>query len=158
MRHLLLFLSLLAVAELSFSQDRSPSPNAPVDKPVVVDNMEKLNKVVAPYVAKAKSTYPQAKQRFLAGLPKGQHFFLTAPLKDDQGHEENVFIAVRTIQDGVVSGRIANTIRLVSGYKSGDDYSFAESTLLDWLITKPDGSEEGNFVGNFLDTYDPNQP
>src|SRR6185312_12398920 len=140
MRYLLLLLSLLAVVELSFSQNRLLSPDAPKDKPVAVDNMEKLNKAIAPYVTKAKSTYPQAKQRFLTGLPKGQHFFLTAPLKDDQGHEENVFIVVRAIQDGIVSGRIANDVRLVSGYKNGDDYSFAESALLDWLITKPDGT------------------
>jgi hypothetical protein len=26
-----------------------------------------------------------------------------------------------------------------------------EPVLIDWLITKPDGSEEGNVVGKFLD-------
>jgi hypothetical protein len=31
----------------------------------------------------------------------------------------------------------------------------SEAELLDWLITKPDGSEEGNVVGKFLDTYRP---
>ena len=27
--------------------------------------------------------------------------------------------------------------------------------VLDWTISKPDGTEEGNFVGKFLDTYRP---
>jgi hypothetical protein len=27
-----------------------------------------------------------------------------------------------------------------------------EPVLIDWLITKPDGSEGGNVVGKFLDT------
>ena len=31
----------------------------------------------------------------------------------------------------------------------------AESDLLDWVIRKPYGSEEGNVVGKFLDTYNP---
>ncbi len=35
------------------------------------------------------------------------------------------------------------------------EYSFNEDELLDWLISKPDGSEEGNVVGKFLDTYGP---
>ena len=30
-----------------------------------------------------------------------------------------------------------------------------ESDVLDWTISKPDGTEEGNFVGKFLDTYKP---
>ena len=29
---------------------------------------------------------------------------------------------------------------------------FNEKDILDWLIAKPDGSEEGNFIGKFLDT------
>jgi hypothetical protein len=29
------------------------------------------------------------------------------------------------------------------------------SALLDWLITRPDGTEEGNVVGKFIDTYRP---
>jgi hypothetical protein len=32
-------------------------------------------------------------------------------------------------------------------------YAFAETEVMDWLISHPDGSEEGNFVGKFLDTY-----
>lgn len=29
---------------------------------------------------------------------------------------------------------------------------FKEKDIIDWLISKPDRSEEGNFVGKFLDT------
>lgn len=31
--------------------------------------------------------------------------------------------------------------------------SFAESMLIDWTISKPDGTEEGNYIGKFLDDY-----
>jgi hypothetical protein len=43
----------------------------------------------------------------------------------------------------------------VHGYSLGDRYAFPESELRDWLITRPDGTEEGNFVGRFLDSYEP---
>jgi hypothetical protein len=39
----------------------------------------------------------------------------------------------------------------VDGYKRGDAYQFPESALTNWAIRKPDGSEEGNVVGKFLD-------
>jgi hypothetical protein len=41
---------------------------------------------------------------------------------------------------------------IVSGFKLGQTYTFNESDLIDWFISKPDGSEEGNVVGKFLDT------
>jgi hypothetical protein len=36
---------------------------------------------------------------------------------------------------------------------SGDPYKLSERDLTDWLISKPDGSEEGNVVGKFLDEW-----
>ena len=30
-----------------------------------------------------------------------------------------------------------------------------ELEVLDWTVSKPDGTEDGNFVGKFLDTYKP---
>lgn len=153
MNYSLLLIGLLSISHLSLAADELLSPTAPKDKPVETTDIAQFKKDIAPYVAKAKSTYPRAKQRFLAGLPRGQIFFLTVPLRDDQGREENVFVAVRSIHDGIVSGRIWNDVRLVRGYKNGDDYSFPESAIIDWLIARPDGTEEGNFVGKFLDTY-----
>jgi hypothetical protein len=44
---------------------------------------------------------------------------------------------------------------VVRGYRLRDQHAVAEAELLDWLITKPDGSEEGNVVGKFVDTYRP---
>ena len=41
------------------------------------------------------------------------------------------------------------------GYGMGQFYSLPESQLIDWMIAKPDGTEEGNEVGKFLDTYHP---
>jgi hypothetical protein len=147
---------LLALTAFSaVAQDPHLSPDAPKDKPGLYDAgaASAVDAAIAPYVAQAKSTYPAAKARFLSGLPNGQYFFVTTRLHDKTGAFEQVFIAVASIQGGLITGRIASDINLVSGYKNGDVYAFPETELLDWLITHPDGSEEGNVVGKFLDGY-----
>ncbi len=131
--------------------------NAPLDKPVQAtsDQAKSLEEAIKPYIQKAKDTYPQAKKRYLAGLPAKETFFITTRLHDKEGRYEQVFIAVKEIKNGIVKGLIWSDVQIVSGYKHGDNYSFPESELIDWTISKADGSEEGNFVGNFLDTYQP---
>ncbi|WP_395748686.1 DUF2314 domain-containing protein [Prosthecobacter sp.] len=154
MKIALLFFALFVPA--IFAQ--SPlAPNAPKDKPVhsEAEKFAALDRAIAPYVAKARATYPDAKKRFLAGLPPRHVFFLTTRLHDKKGNVEQVFIEVRSITHDKVSGIIASDILDVEGFKRGDAYTFAESEMLDWLISKPDGTEEGNVVGNFLDTYQP---
>jgi hypothetical protein len=108
-----------------------------------------------PYIAQARASWPQAKQRFLTGLPPRHTFFVTALIVDPSDRREQVFIAVDSIQGGKISGKIWNRVDIVHGYRLGDRYTFPESELRDWLITKPDGSEEGNYVGKFLDGYEP---
>jgi hypothetical protein len=114
---------------------------------------EEYRAAIAPYVEKGRKSYPDAKKRYLAGLPAGQHFFAVANLRDNSGVVEQVFIAVAEIKDNRITGRIASDIRAVKGFKNGDPYSFPESELVDWMIAHPDGSEEGNVVGNFLDEW-----
>jgi len=117
--------------------------------------MDALDKAIEPSVRQAKATYPAAKQRFYDGLPRGGSFFVTVRLRDSNGRREQVFIAVSRIVDQKITGRISSQIQLIHGYKPGDPITVSENEMLDWLITKPDGSEEGNFVGKFMDNYHP---
>jgi hypothetical protein len=57
------------------------------------------------------------------------------------------------IKNGRIFGRIANDLLGVKAYKRGDLYFLQEEEITDWLITLPDGSEEGNVVGKFLDEW-----
>jgi hypothetical protein len=151
---LMLVLSGVAVSQQP-NQEIYVAPNAPKDKPINAgaSEAEQIEAAIKPYIEKARTTYPQAKARFLSGLPPKHTFFITARLYDSSKRFEQVFIAVNEIKDGRINGIIASEISLVSGYKEGDAYSFPESELIDWTITKPDGTEEGNFVGNFLDSF-----
>jgi uncharacterized protein YegJ (DUF2314 family) len=132
----------------------------PQDKPIQVksEELRRYEEAIRPSVEKARKTYPEAKKRFMAGLPRGYTFYLTTQLRDKSGRYEQTFIEVREIKGETVKGIIANDITLVSGYEIGDDYSFPESEILDWTITAPDGTEEGNFVGKFLDEYQKQKP
>ncbi len=142
-----------ATTTFAFATQPVLSRDAPQDKPAEITSAERYARAIAPLVARARATYPQAKQRFLAGLPAGQFFFLTTELLDARGTREQVFIAVSAIENGTVRGRIWNDLVQVQGYRRGQSYSFSETVMIDWLITKPDGTEEGNLVGKFLDTY-----
>jgi hypothetical protein len=140
------------------SQEPYVSPKAPSDQPVRVSQEEqrqRLEAALAPYIAKARSTFPQAKARYLRGLPPGQSFFVTIRLRDQGGRSEVIFLAVDSLAQDSIFGRIWNQIHVVKGYRLRDRHAVPERDLLDWLITRPGGTEEGNVVGKFLDTYRP---
>jgi uncharacterized protein YegJ (DUF2314 family) len=114
------------------------------------------DRAIAPYVAKARASYPAAKKRFLAGLSAGDTFFVWIRLwkkqtKRNRMHAEDVFVIVETIRDGKVTGRIANIPEIVTNYRRGQSISVPESEIRNWVIVRPDGSEEGNVVGKFLE-------
>src|ERR1044072_5633304 len=113
-------------------------------------------KAEAPSTAKGRPTYPAAKKRYLAGLPRGYTFEVRKRLADPGGTAyEEVFIEVDAIKGGKIYGRIGNELGVVRSYRRGQRISFPESEILDGPIVQPDGREEGNFVGKFIDTYKP---
>jgi uncharacterized protein YegJ (DUF2314 family) len=127
--------------------------NAAKDEPVQASTSaerDELERAIAPYIAQARKSYGDAKRRYLAGLPAGQRFSVVTKLQSP-GRTEAVFITVTAIKGNQIMGRIDSEIRGVAGYKAGESIILAESDIVDWVIIRPDGSEEGNFVGKFLD-------
>ncbi len=156
----LLSAALLALAGNTASAQRPIDlpPNAPTDKPQGVNGsclLDAMHQAMAPYVAQARASYSAARERFRAGLPHGYTFFVTTRLHNAAGREEQVFVVVDSITNGTIAGRIASPINVVREFRYGQAYSFPETELVDWMVSRPDGSEEGNVVGNFLDSYTP---
>ena len=151
---------LLAFSNFVFGQIENDAPlsvNAPTDRPHNIKGEKQLDeyeKLIEPYLRKAKETLPKAKMKFLKGLKKGESFFLTTRIYDKQGNFEQIFVRVTEWNDDEIQGTIANQLNAVKGFKYGQLIKFPESAILDWLITKPNGDEEGNFVGKFLDTLE----
>ncbi len=99
------------------------APNAPQDQPFETKGQteaEEYRAAIAPYVEKGRKTYPEAKKRYLAGLPVGHHFFAVTALRDGSGASEQVFIAVASIKDNRITGRIASDIIGMQGFKKDD--------------------------------------
>jgi hypothetical protein len=109
--------------------------------------------LIAPAIAQARATYPEARRRFLAGLPRGHSFAVTTRISDPEGRTEQIFVTVDSIANGKIDGRIASEIALVRSYQAGQRYALSEADVLDWTILDPRGNEEGNFVGKLVDEY-----
>lgn len=132
----------------------SACSSLPVTKPAIADtgprSPEELERAVQPALAQARATYPDAKRRFLAGLPQDARFYISVKLRDPAGQLEQAYVFVATYQGSTVLGRIASEVDLIAGYAVGDPYAGPESDILDWVIIHADGSEEGKVVGKFL--------
>lgn len=136
------------------AQDPYVSPDAPEDDPLLLqdpEDREVFLETIEPCVREARRTYLQAKARFLAGLPPNHGFFVVVRLHDAEGRLEQVFVAVDRIEDGTIEGRIWSPVQVVEGYAYGAELSVPEKEIVDWVITKPDGGEEGNLIGKFID-------
>jgi len=128
------------------------SSQAPADKVAHADRTT-FDEAIAPYVAQARATWPDAKARYLAGLPNGHIFFVTVKLQEGERWEQ-AFIRVDRIDGLKIQGRIANQLSLAT-FHANDPIDVTDADVLDWTISRPDGSEEGNVVGKFLDGYTP---
>jgi hypothetical protein len=151
--------SLLLLTVVAVSAQIRDYAKTPPDNPVHGSGMQQLTEIdraIQPYVAKARKTYAAAKKRFLAGLPPKYLFSLTTKLWDgSHTRVEIVFVVAERIKNGTVTGHLATHTKLPIGYNFGDRISFPESEVMDWTIVAPDGTEEGNVVGKFMDTYHP---
>jgi hypothetical protein len=157
---LVTLLASLLIAPSGWAQQRPVelAPNAPSDRPVTAVQRcqwDAALKAMEPYIAEARMTYPAARQRYLAGLPPRHTMFVTTRLHDAAGHSEQVFVVVDSILGGRIVGRIWSEIGAVATYRRGQRHEVDEASLVDWMVAKPDGSEEGNVVGKFIDTYSP---
>lgn len=157
---LALITAVITFAACACASAQSKAPPDKVQRMRGDKQFEAMERAIAPYVAKARATYPAAKKRFLAGLPPNYLFTVWLPFdeidkKTKEYRQESVFVVVVKISGGKIYGRINNKVLLLKKYRYGDPVQFPESRVQNWCIVRPDGSEEGNYVGNFLDHWKP---
>ncbi len=127
------------------------APNSPPPDRMVKFNNE-LNEALKPLIVKARATIPEAKKRYLAGLPKGHFMSITTVIRDKNGRSEQVFVNVRSWVGDTVTGDLANDVAL-EGYKKRQELKVNEKDMLDWTIVNSKGEEEGNVLGKFIDKW-----
>jgi uncharacterized protein YegJ (DUF2314 family) len=66
-----------------------------------------------------------------------------------------VFVVVESIKNGTIYGWINNKLDLLTSYGKGQRIQFPEGDVKNWVIVRPDASEEGNDVGKFLERWKP---
>lgn len=154
MRSLPLALALLLlIPALAVAQADSSHPGPP-DRPVGAQahQLACIDSLLAPRIAKGQASYPAVKTRFLAGLPPGHRLFVSVNLFDPAQRKELVFIRVDRMGHDTLYGVLINDLQVVRGFPRGTSMAVLDEALLDWTIARPDGTEEGNAVGNYIDS------
>ena len=111
-------------------------------------HMEKL----MPKLIDAIATYPAAKKRFLRGLPPGQKFFVTVSAPNSRQPYDKSFVSLRvqSITGKNITGIVVRKFTPKSPYRIGQQVVISEHELGDWMIQKPDGSEEGHCLRDLM--------
>ncbi|MCX6899677.1 MAG: DUF2314 domain-containing protein [Verrucomicrobia bacterium] len=148
----ILFALLVAGLTGQLNAQQSRGSNTP-RKDVAMKVSANLEQRTQTYVNLAMTTYPAAKQRFLRGLPAGSRFSVVTRFYEKNGSWEQVFVSVNKITGQTIHGQIASKTTRIRIFKVGDPITVPEGAILDWCILDPQGNEEGNYVGKFLDAY-----
>lgn len=115
------------------------------------DKAAAIEKAFAPLIEKARAMLPSVKERFLLGLPRGERLFVTVKLSDCPGKYEQVFVQVLSWKGDNIRGRLDSDVQILKSYKRGYELDIPSTDVVDWTIVKPDGSEEGNLIGKYID-------
>jgi hypothetical protein len=96
-------------------------------------------------VDRARATYPEARERFLAGLPEGHVLDIAAKITDAKGHVKEILITAVEIKDGWVTGHRPDEMDESWEEYLAEPHTFREEDITDWVIVRPNGVTEGNF-------------
>lgn len=143
----------MPVEEIAPENSNPVAANAPADLPQELagrNEIKSLEEELAPIIEKARATLPDAKKRLAKGLKMGEAFFLTINWREGK-IAERIFVRITKWKGNAITGTIANDIAVLRGYKNGQQIKFNESEVLDWTFSKQDGTEDGNFIGKYMD-------
>lgn len=97
----------------------------------------------------ARRTLAQVRQRHQVGLQASETLFLTTFLLDATATRVPTLVQVQQWLGPRIMGRAVPTTAALPLPETTTE--FDEDAVLDWLILHDDGTEEGNFVGKYLE-------
>lgn len=153
MRQSLTFVFSLLLAGTTLAQQ--PQPEATEALPALVQLLAQAADEPLPELPlkEARRTLGQARQRYQRGLPAGS-FYLTARVLNESATPEPVLVRVAAWQGSRISGHIVRATADGGAVIATAPIEFEEPDVLDWLVLRPNGAEEGNYLGKFLELQD----
>ena len=115
--------------------------------------LAQLDSAMWPQIVEAKATLKEVHKRWNKGLPKGDQLFVTVRLYNEKGEFEHVLGRVDKWVPNRLFVTIASVMTTSDKFKPGMSMSFEQTIVVDWKIVHADGSEEGNYVKQFLEDY-----
>ncbi|WP_428307829.1 DUF2314 domain-containing protein [Lacipirellula sp.] len=105
-----------------------------------VEHNEKIE--AASEAARAKLSDLQ--KGFDAGLKSGELLLVKAPFKTADGDREFMWVEVSSWKGDEISGTLQNEPFNVPDLKAGQKVTVSQAEVFDYLLSRPDGTEEGN--------------
>ena len=135
-----LILSALALGPLPDQTAPSISRDPPSPESASGSHDQGLAKL-DPRSVLARAKFPEAKRRFLKGLPRGYKLYVLSVV----GGIPDV---VEKIESGKIFGRWPENVQAVDYEERTRVYTYPEEDMADWAIVRPDGvTEAGDFTG-----------
>lgn len=116
------------------------------DKPMDVTKSmaDELDK----YRIRARQTLGHFNEKLKAHTDK-EYYVITRLYEGD--YYEQVFVYVAKLEQGAYIGTIASEPMGKVNFKRGAPITVSESDVVDWVVVKQDGTEEGNLLGKMID-------
>jgi hypothetical protein len=118
------------------------------DRSARVDHADPRLVLISRRAVKALMGY---KRGFAERRGKGETLLVKGAFATASGGREFMWLQVLRWQDKTISGLLQNDPLEVPGLKSGARVELDEDAVFDYLLRRPDGTEEGNETGKFIE-------
>lgn len=132
-----------------------PRPDSADTRAYEADKVKlaQLDSAMWPKIEEAKQTLKEVQRRWNKSLLKNDQLFVTVRLYNDKGEFEHVLGRVDKWVPNRLFVTIASIMTTSTKFKPGMSMAFEQTIVVDWKIVHADGSEEGNYVKQFLEEY-----
>ena len=149
----LLALLVFGTAETAAAQTAAPVVLTAATAPAGVrPALARDQTALADPVREALRTLPQAKKRFLAGLPDGDQFLLSVRVAASDTSFRQASARVLGWRGNTVQALLLPAEADSATPAEPTPVSFPETAVVDWTLLRASGREEGNYVGRYNET------
>ncbi len=149
----LLILLVLGNAKTATAQTAAPVVLTAATAPAGVrPALARDQTALADPVREALRTLPQAKKKFLAGLPDGDQFLLLVRVAASDTSFRQASARVLGWRGTTVQALLLPAAADSATPTEPTPVSFPETAVVDWTLLRASGREEGNYVGRYNKT------